>query len=771
MDLLWMVSFFILGSVFVLIVKNVFFRLFFVSGMLCFLGFFLYVHQTFIPVSGTVKQGIHHTIRVSGVIDEEVTERVSSQEVILNGISLGDQSVFGRLLVRLPLYPEVRYGQKMIFTCDLENPEPFNGFAYDRLLASRGIYVMCAFPEHVEIQAGNPFVIKGFLLNQKHFFLDSLKKILGEPHATFVSGLLFGGSASFSQDLRDDFSRTGMSHIMAASGYNVAIFSYLLLIWLQRSVLGKRRALFAVGFFVVFYVVLAGATPSVIRAGMMAVVTLVGLGMRRPTHSYALLVFVAALMLLQNPTLLFDDVGFQLSFLATVGLLIGTPQIEGWFVFLPKRFGIQEAFVSSVCASVFTLPILLWHFGSVSFIAPFVNVIILPLIPYLMFFGFVAMMVGWMGPFMSFISFPAWAFSSLTLHFIEWFGSLSFASVSVPAARMWSGMGVVIIVLFMRQQTKNNHEAFVSIQEKKMILKRAMSFAKRKRYALIFSLCIPSCLFIFSFLFFLLESHQLYKKSGELQIWFFDVGQGDAIFIQTPTGEQMLIDSGRDTRVLSKLSAVMMPWDKHLDAILLTHPDSDHMTGFLEILRRYEVDRFYETGIKTDKIIQASLREEAQRQGVGTYSVQDSSTIMMGDLSLHVLAPEASVLKTPPEDTNQTSIVLLLSYQGKKILFTGDLPTEMEYEILPDIKTSIDLLQVPHHGSVYSTSKVFLEKIQPLFAVISVGEKNGYGHPHPVLLKRLAGAGVKIFRTDKDGDIFVKIDERGLRVLSSPLPF
>ena len=606
--------------------------------------------------------------------------------------------------MRLPLYPEVHYGQKIVFACELEKPEPFHGFAYDRLLASRGIYAICPFPKQMDIQNDHSLGIKGFLLQQKSSLLDSLKRTLGEPHATFVSGLLFGGNASLSENLREDFSRTGMSHIMAASGYNVAVFSYLLLIWLQRSFLGKRRALFIVGFFVVFYVVLAGATPSVVRAGMMALVTLLGLGVRRPTHPFFLLVFVAALMLIQNPLLLFDDVGFQLSFLATAGLLIGVPKIEEWFVFLPKRFGIQEAFTTSVCASIFTLPILLWHFGSISLIAPFVNVIILPLIPFLMFFGFMAMMVGWMGSMISSVlSFPAWALSYLILHFIEWFASLSFASVSVPLTRLCAGIVILFIFLFffLHERFKKDCDLPQPLPKKNITVKRVVSFAQKKRHVQVLFVCIPFCFFVFSFFLFLLESHRLNKNADALQIWFFGVGQGDAIFIQTPTGEQMLIDAGRDTQVLSKLSAVMMPWDRHLDAILLTHPDSDHMTGFIEVLRRYKVDHFYETGTQTDKVVQERLQEEAQKQGIIPEILFDGIPLVLGHLSFDVLAPDLSVLKSHPEDTNETSIVSRLFYQGHNLLFTGDLPTKVEYEVLPDIKTPIDVLQIAHHGSVF----------------------------------------------------------------------
>jgi len=363
-------------------------------------------------------------------------------------VAVADAPVEGRVLVRLPQHPRVNFADTIVFQCRLESPEPIEGFRYDRLLRSRGILAICSFPKHVDVRYSEVWSVRSILFSVKDAAIGALNSTLPEPHVSFVSGLLFGGSSSLSRDLRDDFSRTGTSHIMAASGYNVAIFSALLFLVLRRSFFGKRRAIILVGVLVVLYVLIAGATPPVIRAGIMALIALLGVWLGREQSMRNVLVVAAALMLLGNPRLLFDDVGFQLSLLATIGLVSLAPKIQPWFEFIPNVMQVRESFVASVAAIIITTPLLLWHFGTISIVAPLVNLLILPFIPYAMFFAALSILFYLISSGASlFLVLPAWGISFLILHLVRWFSAIPAAELSVPNATFLGLLSAIVCYL------------------------------------------------------------------------------------------------------------------------------------------------------------------------------------------------------------------------------------------------------------------------------------------------------------------------------------
>lgn len=372
----------------------------------------------------TIADRTGQTIRIEGVIAGEVEQKLNGQQVTLKHLRVADEPVDGKLLVGMSLYPHVRYGDELQISCRPEVPQPFNGFAYDRYLASRGILATCSFPQFVDVQPAG-FSIVGTLLALKSTMVDRLQFVLAEPHASFLSGLLFGGGSSLSRELQEDFSQTGTSHILAASGFNVSLFSVAFLGWILTTRLKRSRALSIAGALLVVYLIVAGAVPAVVRATIMASLVLVQQVVRREPSRLNLLLLAAAVMLLANPRILLDDPGFQLSFAATAGILFLVPLWKDRFDFLPDRFGIRESFVASLVASLCTIPIMLWHFGKVSLIAPLVNLLILPLVPYAMGFTALAMVGGFIWiPLGQWVALPALGFSMMILQLITLFGSI-----------------------------------------------------------------------------------------------------------------------------------------------------------------------------------------------------------------------------------------------------------------------------------------------------------------------------------------------------------
>jgi len=419
------------------------------------------------------------SVRVSGVVSAEVERRIDSQRIVLDQVKYVDDVREGKLLVWAPLYPEISYGDALVFNCRVEQPEPFSGFAYDKYLATKDIYAVCYQPQYIDVHEATKWSVIGSILVVKEFAVESLRSALPEPHASFLSGLLFGGSTALSGELKDDFRATGTSHILAASGYNVSIFSVMLLSILLTSPLGRRRALILTTILLAVYVVIAGASAAVIRAGLMGFIIVLEKWISRKAYLLNVMLLTASLMLVFNPLLLLYDVGFQLSFVATVAIVALTKPWSERLDFVPDVLGMRQAFAGSLAAIVLTLPIVLWHFGTVSLVAPFANLLVLPLVPY-------AMAATGIGFFMSVLfgpishrfallisaalaridfvrsdiidhslrlpighiaSLPAWALSNVMLRVIEAFGSIPFALADVAHARLLAA--IVAIVLFL----------------------------------------------------------------------------------------------------------------------------------------------------------------------------------------------------------------------------------------------------------------------------------------------------------------------------------
>jgi len=296
-----------------------------------------------------------------------------------------------------------------------------------------------------------------------------------------------------------------------------------------------------------------------------------------------------------------------------------------------------------------------------------------------------------------------------------------------------------------------------------------IKFAKRRQK--FFGSAIIIVVMVFSLIW---QANYAGWFSRGLKIWVFDIGQGDAIFIETPEGKQILVDSGTsDDAVLTKLGQVMLPWDRYIDAVAITHPHLDHEGGLPEVLKRYDIGTIYETGILGYDDLQETVESLVREKGSKMVLLSGSNLpLPWGEgLEVEVLAPDSNLQNKKIDNLNNSSIVLLLIYGETSILLTGDAAFEEEPEILPDITEPIDILKVAHHGSVTSTSQNFLDIVQPRYAIISVGAENDYGHPAVATLERLFLRGIKTFRTDLDGDVLITSNGGEPVVKSHPLPF
>lgn len=255
------------------------------------------------------------------------------------------------------------------------------------------------------------------------------------------------------------------------------------------------------------------------------------------------------------------------------------------------------------------------------------------------------------------------------------------------------------------------------------------------------------------FLAILIWSTLLRSPDNKLHIKVFDVGQGDSIFIRTPEGRKILIDGGPNKKVLDYLGSELPFYDKTLDLVVLTHPDKDHLSGLIEVAKRYKINNLWVSYGENDTAEYEEWKVILEEENIEARLVWSGDKMVFSDgVELEVISPKQGDSAT---SLNSTSVVIMIDFEDFEGILTGD----GDKNIQPyDYLTKVELLQVPHHGAKDALSESYLKKLSPEIAVISVGESNRYGHPHQNSLEMLVSIGSKIYRTDQSGTIEIVTD-------------
>ncbi len=258
------------------------------------------------------------------------------------------------------------------------------------------------------------------------------------------------------------------------------------------------------------------------------------------------------------------------------------------------------------------------------------------------------------------------------------------------------------------------------------------------------------------------------SRPQDLKVVFFDVGQGDSIFIETPQGHQILIDGGPSSAILEKLAKEMPFYDRTIDLIILTHPEHDHYFGLFEVLKRYEVENILWTGVIRDTAEYQEWINLIEKEGANLLIAEAGQKIILQKdplIFMEILHPFENLAGQEIKNSNDTSIVTHLFFEDISFLFTGDIIKKVEAKLVEQgVDLDSEVLKVAHHGSKTSSSLEFLEAVSPEIAVIQVGKDNSYGHPHPEVLANLEQFGIYILRTDIDGDIKIVSDGNNFKL-------
>lgn len=287
-----------------------------------------------------------------------------------------------------------------------------------------------------------------------------------------------------------------------------------------------------------------------------------------------------------------------------------------------------------------------------------------------------------------------------------------------------------------------------------------MNFLNKKNLRIILGVAALIVLFSFNFI-------SANKNSDKLRVSFFNVGQGDSILIQTACKKDILIDGGPDKTVIKKLGKAMPFWDRTIDFIIITHPHSDHISGLIEVIKRYKIKKILYTGVSYDSEAYAELLWQIKRNKIELIEINKQQELVLNkNLKLEILFPNENLREKNIKNLNNTSMVVRLIYDENSFLFAADAEYEVEKILLKDkadIKT--DILKVGHQGASDSSSLEFLQKVKPQIAIISVGENNKFGHPSLRVIKRLEKLGAEVFRSDRNGDIKIIADGKNYQIL------
>lgn len=396
-----------------------------VSAMMCaaLFGVWRFSASELHTLSLTAQAG--GQVALNGRVAEDPTVKNDVQRLVV----APETAVGERVLVFVKRYPEFAYNDAVRVIGTLNQPENVDGFNYTQYLAKDAIYFTMPFAEVELVTAGDGF-IRG-LFSVKRTFEKNINTVLAFPHAPYVNGILLGNDGDIPKDLKEAFVITGTSHVLALSGYNITILIAFVVLMLSMFGASRLVAVWVSVTFVFLFVLATGASPSTVRAGVMGVALLLAQQFGRQGRVLNVLVFAAFIMISFNPKILVFDIGFQLSFLAVLGLAYIYPFLWEKFQRIPERFKLKESLITTVSAQVAVLPLLLYNFHSVSLVAPIVNMLILPIIPFAMLFGFLVGMVGFVSHGLaSVFAWPLWVLVEFQLSVVKYVAGFSYAVFS-----------------------------------------------------------------------------------------------------------------------------------------------------------------------------------------------------------------------------------------------------------------------------------------------------------------------------------------------------
>ena len=417
------------------------------------LGILRYELKDIRKIDNNLENLLGEKVNIQGIVSDEPTVKDKTVQLIINDDS------GSKVLVSTDLFPEFKYGDKIKVKGKLEKPENFEtdtgkDFDYIDYLAKEDIFYQISFAQGQLISSGHGFWLKEKLFAFKNAFMSKINLLIKEPESSLLGGLLLGAKNSLGKELQTDFRVAGVSHIVALSGYNITIVAVGIM-----AVLGFLSKTLSLSFGVIgilLFAIMTGGTATVMRASIMAILVLLAKGTNRKYEITRALLIAFVFMLIQNPRILVFDISFQLSFLATVSLIYVAPIMEKRLTFITEKYALRELTVSTIATQIFVLPFLIYKMGLISVFGLFANILILPVISWVMLFGFLTGITGFISLALATpLAFLSSFLLSYILKIIYIFSHLPFSSLMVksfPLIFMTMIYGIFLFIIWRSQK-------------------------------------------------------------------------------------------------------------------------------------------------------------------------------------------------------------------------------------------------------------------------------------------------------------------------------
>ena len=585
---------------------------------------------------------------------------------------------------------------------------------------------------------------------------------LPAPKAALARGMVLGQDEAIAESVREEFRASGLAHLLAVSGQNVMLLAALalpLLAAARASPVGRGVALVAL---IAVYVPLAGAGPSLQRAGVMGAAAAVALIAGRPSSRWYALLLAAVVTLTLNP-LAVADPGWQLSFVAVMGILLAAPPLRSALAKAMPRV-LAEGIAITIAATVATAPLLAHHFGSVSVAGLVANVAALPVVAPIMWLGMGGAALAQVPALVPALTEPVDALTRLMagvdgvlLGYLSWlarlFAEAPGATVALPLRSPLAVVGAYAAIgggmLALRRSARRVEPSVTPA------VARWERAPARVRVAAVAATAAAG-------VFGLAAWTGTPEPPRQLTVSFLDVGQGDATLVQSPDGGAVLFDGGPpEARVAAQLKRAGV---RRLSLVVMTHQSRDHHAGLQEVVERFPVDTLLENGDGTPDGSFWRVVETARRRGARVVRGGGEQRLEIGSLVVRVLGPPPRPPGPPPDEPNARALVTVVSSGSFDLFLSGDAESESlgGYD-LPDVEA----MKVSHHGSADPGLPALLRRLRPQVAAIEVGEDNTYGHPAPETLRALDAAVPHVYRTDRDGTVKLTVAGDRMEVSSA----
>lgn len=716
----------------------------------------------FVPQTSDIAQYNHlGAATVTGQVvqapdrrDDRVQVRLSAETIQVGGTV---RETSGLVLVNIARLSDIRYGDTLQVTGQLTIPGVYDTFSYADYLAREGVFTIMdnTRVEVIATDGGSLFFRE--LLAFKDRLQLRIDRALPDPEAALLTGILLGDERGIDPQLADDFSRVGASHVIAISGFNMAIIAGLVMNALKGIIPDRPWTAVILGIFVLaVYTILVGANAAVVRAAFMSSLLVAANQFNRRTYVPASLALTAVVMSFLNPLVLWD-ISFQLSFFAVLGLaLFADPFTKSFDNLMASLFPdaiarplgnfLREPIVISIAALIMTLPLTMLYFGRLSLVSLLVNLLIVPVQAALLFCGGIALIIAIASPELAQIFF--WLDLLLlrwTITIVRYFAELPFADIELR-------LSFISVFLFFATIIGG---AIVNATRPPL----AVRFANFLRQNIIINTGVSvgvGLILLCSIIWFS-------RPDGNLHVWWLDAGHSNAVFIETPSGAQILVDGGRfPSRLLTGIGDRMPFYDREIELVIITHPD-EFDTGALEaVLRRYDAGLVLVNGAEN-----LSEGYQVVADAIApfhTLAVTAGYTITLSDGTIiDILHPQTTPDVT--SDLGDNALVLRLTYGNTSFLLTSDVTQAGQFAMLDsDQYLGATVLQIPQHGTARSLSSDFLAEVNPQVAVIQFDEANRRGDPDINVLSQLED--MPLFTTGENGTLHLWTDGTTLWAVS-----